>query len=491
MNNSICVLAEQNRMAQKYHNAMEHDGYDVVCVTSLESLIRTCCEQAVDLVLVFENCGESSALDALRLLRSRAETLLIPVLVSCSQWNLDLKNLLLQAGAVDVLSEECTERFLCERIGDILSNNQTISSRVDPGDARYRVLVVEDNEALYGVYECILEVLNCDILFAADGVEGWELVREHGQDIDLIISDLYMPRMNGQELCKLVKSSLLYETIPIIVVTADKQEDTLIDLLHSGVTDYITKPFGEAQLCARLQAHLRGCYYRREQQRINNELLRLSASLEEKVRQRTDQLKEANIDTIFKLAVACDYKDGSTANHISRVRYYVQELALAMGCNPTLAEELGYSSMMHDVGKLGIPDRILKKPGPLSEEEWTVMKTHPERGAELLGDNPFYQHARDISLCHHERFDGSGYPRGLKGKEIPFSARLVAVVDIFDALTSNRAYKSAWDIQASLKELGRLKGHHLDPDVVDTMVELVKQGKTSYIIEKWPVNEPC
>ena len=215
-------------------------------------------------------------------------------------------------------------------------------------------------------------------------------------------------------------------------------------------------------------------------------MVRLSASLEEKVRERTEQLQEAYVDTIYKLAIACDYKDSNTANHIARVRYYVKELALRAGCSDSVAEELGYSSMMHDVGKLGVPDSILLKPGSLSEHEWKIMRTHPRRGAELLGDNPFFRRASEISLYHHEKYDGTGYPEGLRAREIPFSARVVAVVDVFDALTSERSYKPAWSISEAIAELERLKSNHLDPELVDLMIEIVTLGQTDYIRERWP-----
>ncbi|MDX1692391.1 MAG: response regulator [Ketobacteraceae bacterium] len=486
MEKTVCLLATSNARRLYYKALLREFGFRVYTVSELENLRQVCESQPVEMVVVLGADRSELAESTLKLLRARSETLALPVVVISSILTENARQKLLIAGAVDVISADCSPLFLCERLSDILQNNQSFGLLAHHCMEPYEVLVLEDNLALHHVYQMILDTLNCHVTFAQDGIVGWDIIRERGQDIDLIITDIYMPNMNGLEFCMLVKNNVLYDSIPVIVVSSDCQEDTLITLLQAGVSDYITKPFGEAQLRARLQAHLRGCLYRREQQQLNGELVRLSASLEEKVRERTEQLRQASIDTIYKLAVACDYKDSNTANHIARVRHYVRELAMAMGCDKGFAEELGYSSMMHDVGKLGIPDEILRKPGPLNEQEWTIMKRHPEQGAQLLGDDPFYRHARDIALRHHEKYDGTGYPGGLKGEEIPFSARLVAAVDIYDALTSARAYKPAWGVEDALQELGSLKGRHLDPRVVDTLASLVRKGRADYIMEQWP-----
>ena len=195
-------------------------------------------------------------------------------------------------------------------------------------------------------------------------------------------------------------------------------------LLHQGANDYVTKPFSHEEFAARVNAHLRTRTMMNEQERLNHELSRMNEILEEKVRARTQEIKDANISAIYMLAVASDAKDSDTGNHIQRVRFYSEELARNLGIDESEAEEIGYSSMMHDVGKLAIPDRVLKKPGRLDDEELAIMRTHAAKGAEILGDNPFFEKARHIAHCHHERFDGTGYPRGLKGEDIPLPARL-------------------------------------------------------------------
>ena len=176
-----------------------------------------------------------------------------------------------------------------------------------------------------------------------------------------------------------------------------------------------------------------------------------------------------------------------TANHIARVKEYVEAFSLHLGIDEKTAREYAYSSMMHDVGKLGIPDSILRKPGPLNDAEWEIMRTHPIKGKELLGKRSFYQHAADIAVAHHERFNGKGYPYGISGKQIPLSARIVAIVDIYDALTSRRPYKEPWPLEQAYKELQSLSGHHLDPMLVSEFMKLAQSGQLERISQRYAV----
>lgn len=201
------------------------------------------------------------------------------------------------------------------------------------------------------------------------------------------------------------------------------------------------------------------------------------------------RLKDASLEAIFMLSLAAEAKDEVTGSHIQRVQHYSEALALRLGLSPIAAEEIGYSSMMHDVGKLHVPDVILKKAGPLSQNEWKTMVQHPYQGIAILRDKPFYKLARDIAGNHHEKWNGSGYPEGKKGKEIPLAARIVSVADVFDALTTSRPYKDAWSEDRALKELIQQRGTQLDPDVVDAFVLLQKEGIIEEIRERFPTPE--
>ena len=204
------------------------------------------------------------------------------------------------------------------------------------------------------------------------------------------------------------------------------------------------------------------------------------------IKQLQFQLKDASLEAIFMLAVACEAKDETTGNHVRRVRGYSRALALRMGLPEDEAERIGYSSVMHDVGKLHVPDDILHKSGALSRLEWKSIRLHPAYGVAILRDKLFYQVARDIANNHHEKWDGSGYPKGKKGKEIPFVARIVAVADIFDALTSRRPYKEPWPEKEALAELESQKGRGLDPELVEAFMSLYEDGDIAAIRKSFP-----
>jgi PAS domain S-box-containing protein len=197
------------------------------------------------------------------------------------------------------------------------------------------------------------------------------------------------------------------------------------------------------------------------------------------------RLKEASMEAIFMLSTACEAKDDVTGSHIIRVQHFSEAIALRLGLNPEEAEEIGYSSMMHDVGKLHVPDAILKKAGPLSDEEWKDMTRHTLDGLTILLDKPFYQVARDITANHHEKWDGTGYPNGKKREEIPLSARIVSVADVFDALTTERPYKKAWDEEQALLEVISLRGSAFDPLVVDAFLVLYEEGEIRKIRNRY------
>ena len=198
------------------------------------------------------------------------------------------------------------------------------------------------------------------------------------------------------------------------------------------------------------------------------------------------QLKEASLEAIFMLSVAAEAKDEVTGSHIRRVQHYSQAIALHLGLSEAEADQIGYSSMMHDVGKIQVPDAVLKKPGPLSDEEWDIMVQHPINGVAILRDRPFYAMARDIAGNHHENWDGTGYPAGKKRDEIPLAARIVKVADIFDALTTVRPYKAAWSEEEAAKELLEQRGKTLDPHVVDAFHHLYRQSTVTHIRKQFP-----
>ena len=197
-------------------------------------------------------------------------------------------------------------------------------------------------------------------------------------------------------------------------------------------------------------------------------------------------LVQAHNHAIFMLAVASELKDRETGNHINRIQYYSEALAKQMGMDEEQSKSIGQASTLHDLGKLGIPDAIIRKPGKLTDEEFAVIKTHPKLAMDIFGDHPGFELARQIAFAHHEKWDGSGYPERLQGEQIPLSARIVAAVDVLDALASERPYKKAWPVDEAISEIQRCSGRHFDPNVVDALMQLHSNGTITEIKSRFP-----
>lgn len=432
------------------------------------------------LIIMNVHFGNDDGYRLCQQLKRNERTLMIPLLLTSDSPTGEERQRAHSAGAIDLIPRLPSATFLQERLFAVLFDHQTTSLHHRLGSEHYQILVAEDSPSLQQFYDQVLSGPECSVQLCDDGQSAWKALQRNG-DIDLIIIDLYMPGMDGRELCNLIRAHHQYDQIPIIVISTEQEKPVLFDLLNQGVNDYIQKPFREEELRARVRAHLRGRHFSREQFRLNQELIELSAALEDKVEQRTQELFDANVEAIYKLAVACDLKDMETADHIQRVRSYVETFSRHLGLDERTAREFGYSSMMHDVGKIAIPDAILTKPGPLTPAEWQIMRTHPLKGRDILGDKPFFRHAADIAVAHHERYDGTGYPFGVAGEQIPLSARIVAIVDVYDALRSRRPYKESWPEEASCNELQRLSGHQLDPHLVGKFLHLAGDGELNRI----------
>lgn len=272
---------------------------------------------------------------------------------------------------------------------------------------------------------------------------------------DLILLDIMMPGLDGYEVCERLKASPDTRHIPVIFVTAmDDLEDERRGL-ELGAVDYITKPVRPAIVLARVRTHL-ALHHQKQ-------------LLSEQVRQRTAELYSTRQQIIRRLGRAAEFRDNETGNHVIRMSHFCRLLAEATGMVPERVDILYNAAPMHDVGKIGIPDSILLKNGPLNEEEWAEMKRHPEIGADIIGqhDDELLQMARQIALCHHEKWDGSGYPRGLKGEEIPLVARIASLADVFDALTTTRPYKEPWSLERTLSYIEAQAGKHFDPGLME------------------------
>lgn len=274
----------------------------------------------------------------------------------------------------------------------------------------------------------------------------------------LILLDIMMPEMDGYEVCSILKSNPLTSDIPVIFVTAKAEVVDEQKGFEMGAVDYITKPVSPPIVKARVKTHIA----------LYDQNLALSVQ----VKQRTEQLERSRLEIIQRLGRAAEYKDNETGMHVVRMSHYSRILAEQLDVSKRWVELVFQASPMHDIGKIGIPDNILGKPGKLDGDEWTVMQKHVNFGADIIGesDSLLLQMAKEIALYHHEKWDGSGYPHGTQGEAIPLSARIVAIADVFDALTSERPYKKAWPVEDAVALLEEGAGAHFDPNLVPIFI---------------------
>jgi putative two-component system response regulator len=335
-----------------------------------------------------------------------------------------------------------------------------------------KILLVDDDERNLRLMEALLLPLKYDLRLARDGQEAVETVRENPPDV--ILLDIMMPKMDGFEVARILKSDNELRIIPIVMVTSLSEVKDRVKAMESGADDFLNKPVDKTELRARVNSLIKVKAY-------NDYMRNYQQKLEAEVAKRTDQLKTAfkkvklaSLETIYRLSKAAEYKDEETGSHIRRVSNYAAAIARRLGLAEKACESILLAAPMHDVGKIGIPDKILLKPGELSSDEWEIMKNHTLYGARILGGSQvgFIRLAEVIALTHHECWDGSGYPLGLKHKQIPMAGRIMAVADVFDALTSKRPYKEAFSVDNSFDTLKKGSGKHFDPQLIDIFFEI-------------------
>jgi len=314
------------------------------------------------------------------------------------------------------------------------------------------ILVVDDVPANIDVLSEILRP-NYQVKVATNGTMALKIALS-SHPPDMILLDIMMPEISGYEVCRQLQANKFTRHIPIIFVTAMDEIKNETKGFELGAVDYITKPVNPSIVQARVKIHLA----LRDQNRL----------LEQKVNERTIELQETRLKLIHCLGAAAEYRDEETGDHILRMSHYSHIIALAAGMAQEEADLLFQVAPMHDVGKIGIPDRILLKPGKLDQEEWEIMKTHTTLGGKIIGEHPssLLQMARQVALTHHEKWDGTGYPYGLVGEDIPLVSRIVMLADVFDALTSERPYKKAWAEELAIEEINKSSGSHFDPQLV-------------------------
>ena len=334
---------------------------------------------------------------------------------------------------------------------------------------KLRILVVDGNPANVKLLETMLEMAGYeDVQGVTDPRLVLPLCRE--SRFDLILLDIRMPYLNGIQVMEQLVDLIKDDYLPILVLTVEKDRATMLKALEIGAKDFVIKPFDRDEILNRIANML-------EVRDLYNERRRQNEILEEKVKERTKELADTRLEVIRRLGRAGEYRDNETGMHVIRMSKSSQCLALAAGLSENEAELILQASPMHDLGKIGIPDHILLKPGKLTADEWNIMKTHVDIGVDILDGHKaeLMQKARTIALTHHEKWDGSGYPGGWKGTDIPIEGRISAIADVFDALTSVRPYKQAWPVEKAVAYIRDNDGIHFDPDLVTRFNEVLPE----------------
>jgi putative two-component system response regulator len=340
------------------------------------------------------------------------------------------------------------------------------------------ILIADDDEGITMLLSTLCEDRGYHTIAASNGREAVEMAIRSRPD--LIVMDANMPEKSGFDATQELKSNTLTGHIPIVMLTGLQTREDRLRGIAAGANDFLTKPVDAEEFALRVSNNLKLKEY-------HDFLERHAGILEEQVRERTEEIRNAleklqtanglvtqgYVETIYRLAVVSEFKDEDTGLHIKRIGFFTKELSTILGMGVDFTESIFHASLMHDIGKVGIPDSIMLKPGALNEEEWKMMKSHAERGARILSgsDSPYLIMAEQIARSHHERWDGSGYPAGLRGESIPVAARITTIADQYDALRTRRSYKPAFAHEDAMRIITRGDGRtlpaHFDPQVLD------------------------
>jgi putative two-component system response regulator len=345
-----------------------------------------------------------------------------------------------------------------------------------------KILIVDDDKMNRLLLSTILSRMSYHVSEAVDGIDCLE--KAVTSCPDLILLDVEMPGMDGLDVTRQLKKNDETKNIPVMIVSAHDELPARVRAVEAGAEDFLSKPVEQIILKAKVKSLLKVKEYNDNvhnyQKKLEEEVEKKTASLKQaldELRSASDKLRLYSMDTILRLSQAAEFKDAETGGHIQRIGFYIQAIGKAMSLSDQEIETFRYASPMHDVGKIGIPDHILMKPGPLNDSEWEIMKQHTTIGGKILSgsDSSILKTAEAIALTHHEKWNGCGYPCKLKGLDIPMAGRITALADVFDALTSKRPYKKAFSVEKSFDIMAKERGESFDPELLDVFLSIKQE----------------
>lgn len=448
------LIIDDDPMSRKMATHILQNQYEVLCAESGTEGLTLLRNHKIDLVLLDLYMLDINGLEVLQKIREDSAISQVKVVIlSYSDMRTDIMESL-RLGVLDYIRKPFLPADLIERVQSALA--------IEKKDS---ILVVDDDKINQRIAERILQI-PYDVTCVSSGGEALEYLAKNTPD--LILLDLHMPDMSGLELMKKLPFRSELENVPVIFLTADNERETEIELFEAGAMDYVKKPFSPEVLLKRISRIL--------------ELYHYQKSLQKEVEKKTEELREKNkmyvnlsIQVMTTLASVIDAKDTYTNGHSLRVAQYSCELARRMGKSSQAISEIYYAALLHDIGKVGVPDEIINKTGRLNEKEFALMKKHPEIGAGILENISEMPSISVGAHWHHERYNGQGYPDGLSGEEIPEIARIISVADAYDAMTSNRSYRNLLPQEKVSSEIQQGKGTQFDPVIADHMLAMIKE----------------
>ncbi len=350
-----------------------------------------------------------------------------------------------------------------------MSKRSETTRHPEDSPRRPTILIIDDQSTGRKILKELVQSIDSELTVETFEDPFAALDRAAQQPPDLVLTDYKMPGLDGVEFTRRLRATTDCKDVPLVVVTVVEDPEIRYQALDAGATDFLVRPVDQYECRARCRNLLT---LRKQQKIIKNR----AHWLEEQVYLATSQIRSREKETLLRLAKAGEYRDEGTGNHVLRMAKYARLIAEQLNLSAPECDEIELAAPMHDIGKIGIPDNILLKPSDLTRDEWRVMKTHTSIGHEILRESPsrYIQLGAVLALTHHERFDGSGYPHGLKGEQVPLIARIVAVADVYDALTSERPYKTAWTSDDAIAYLKREKGRHFDPTCLQAFLAQIE-----------------